>query len=147
MNLRALIIATSLVFRILPSHACNDCEIDQRRQEMSSLLSLSNCSIWGPMLISKKDHYELQISAPGFDKSDIKVTTEGDTLTVRGEKKKIPQSEDKVLFGNSQQSFIYQFPLGQDIMVSTLKASLKNGVLSATVQKDPKKAEKIIQVQ
>lgn len=143
---------TSLLFSIFflnafSSHACVNCLIDQVRHDMS-LPQLSHCSVWGPTLVSKKDHYELEIPAPGFGKSDIKVTTEGNTLTIQGEKKKKGEKTEKqVIFGNNYQSFIYKFPLGQDIIEGSINASLKDGILSVTAKKDPKKSEKVIKVQ
>lgn len=65
---------------------------------------------------------------PGFEKDDLKITTEDDRLTVSGVNKET--SRTKVL-----PDFKESFYVGREIDMNNISASLKNGVLVINLQK------------
>lgn len=65
---------------------------------------------------------------PGFEKDDLKITTEDDRLTVSGVNKET--SKTKVL-----PDFKESFYVGREIDMNNISASLKNGVLLINLQK------------
>ena len=84
------------------------------------------------------DHYLLEADLPGFDKKDINIDINGDTLTVsaqrrsrheeKDEKDKIIRSERS--YGSYERSFSLE---GVD--TDAIKASFANGVLTLTMPK------------
>lgn len=92
--------------------------------------------------ISEKDgNYLMEAELPGFDKEDIHVELEGDTLTISATHK--TESEEKDKDGNYIRrerrfgSFSRSFDVS-GIKADGIKADYKNGVLELTL---PKKTE------
>lgn len=61
------------------------------------------------------DNYELDIDVPGFKKEDLKIKSEGNSLSVTGK--------------NSKREYSNQFILPKHLEVKDVKAKLANGVL------------------
>lgn len=84
---------------------------------------------------------EVTVSAdlPGLDEKDIKVTLDGDTLTLRGERKH-EQEEKRKNYRRvecSYGSFVRSVNLPENIDQNNIKASFKKGVLNIRIGKVP----------
>lgn len=85
-------------------------------------------------------HFNVDVVAPGFEKSDFKVSVDDQILTISAEKK------DEVKDGNEKQirreysyrSFKRSFTLDEKIDVNAIDAKYVNGVLTLNL---PKKEE------
>lgn len=83
------------------------------------------------------DHFLLETDLPGFDKKDIRLELNGDTLTICAERRsKVEQKEkDKVVrmersYGSYQRSYDIS-----EIDPEKIKARYENGVLQLTLPK------------
>lgn len=92
----------------------------------------------------KKDHYELEIDLPGYEKEDIKIELSDGYLTVHASMNKTVEDEKDSKYvhkeryvGNSSRSFY----VGEGIKEEDIKASFKNGTLKLTLPK--KEQEKL----
>ena len=90
-----------------------------------------------------EDSYALEVVAPGMEKADFKIKTEGDTLFISAEKKEEKKEEkDKLVHSEySYRSFNRSFTLNDDIDQQGVAATYTDGVLHVSL---PKKEEKII---
>lgn len=93
--------------------------------------------------VREKDNaYLIEVAAPGFDKSDFKVSLEDGVMTIRAEKK--AESEDKakdyIRKEFSYSSFERRFTLPDGVENDQVKAEFKNGVLHIDV---PRKAVEV----
>lgn len=84
---------------------------------------------------------EVTISAdlPGLDEKDIKVTLDGDTLTLRGERKHEKEEKRKNYYRaeRSYGSFIRSIALPEGIDRDNVKATFKKGELNVRIGKLP----------
>jgi HSP20 family protein len=88
--------------------------------------------------------YRLEFIAPGFDKSDFKVTLDKDVLTISAENKEVSkeQKEKQIRREFIARSFKRSFTIDQTINAKEIDAQYVNGVL--TVQLPKKQEEKKI---
>ncbi len=97
-----------------------------------------------PVNIRETDEaYQLEVIAPGMDKANFKIKTEGDMLTISAEKKeeKKEEKDKSIRTEYSFRSFNRSFTLNEDIDSENVQAKYNGGVLYLTL---PKKEEKII---
>lgn len=84
------------------------------------------------------DHYLLEADLPGFEKKDINLDVQGDTLTIRAErhsKVKEKDKQDKVIrMERSYGSYSRSFDIS-GINADKIKAKYDNGVLRLTLPK------------
>ena len=93
----------------------------------------------------KKDHYELEVDLPGYEKEDIKIELSDGYLTVHASMNKSVDEEEKDskyvhkerYVGNSSRSFY----IGDNVKEEDIKASFKNGTLKLIIPKE--KQEKL----
>ena len=96
--------------------------------------------------IENETSYTLKVDVPGFQKENIQVSYENDTLTVKAERKEDLTKENgdakknnalvsERVFGSFQRN--YYFP---QIRAEGITAKLENGVLTLTLPKDIEKA-------
>ena len=88
-------------------------------------------------VIDEGDHYILEADMPGFDKKDIKLDIDNDTLTVRAERHSKIEEKDKdkiVRLERSYGSYSRQFNI-VGIDADKIKAKYDNGVLKLTLPK------------
>ena len=82
---------------------------------------------------------ELRLSAelPGLEEEDFEITTDGDLLTIKGEKKFESTSDDdgRKRIERSRGSFERNFRVAWEIDPETVKAVYKNGVLDLVIPK------------
>ena len=81
--------------------------------------------------------YQLEVVAPGFDKSDFKVNMEQDLLTISAEKKSEVKDENEKYIRReySFRSFKRSFTLDEKIDATNIEASYVNGVLTLNLSK------------
>ena len=87
------------------------------------------------------DRYELEADLPGFDKKDIHLDVNGDTLTIHAERKAEQEEKDdknnyvrcERSFGSYSRSFDVS-----GIDCANIKAGYKDGVLTLTLPKQKK---------
>ena len=93
----------------------------------------------------KKDHYELEVDLPGYEKEDIKIELSDGYLTIHASMNKSVDEEEKDskyvhkerYVGNSSRSFY----VGDNVKEEDIKASFKNGTLKLIIPKE--KQEKL----
>lgn len=92
-----------------------------------------------------KDAYQLDLVAPGLEKSDFKINLEGKTLFISFEQKEEKKEEDEkhIRKEYSYHSFRRAFNVDDDIDTSKIDAKYENGVLKVKLLK---KEETIPQV-
>ena len=83
-----------------------------------------------------KDKYAIEVALAGFNRSDVEIEYEDNTLTVRT--KKVQKSENKdgdeiIHRGISQRSFSRSFTVADDVKVNS--AELKDGLLTIDCEK------------
>ena len=85
------------------------------------------------------DHYLLQSDLPGFDKKDINLQLNGDTLTIQAERQSSTEENDKkvIRMERSYGTYTRQFNVSE-IDTDNIKATYDNGVLSLTLPKKSK---------
>lgn len=83
------------------------------------------------------DHYLLEADLPGFDKNDIHIDLDGETLTIRAERHSEKKSEDKNKYVCMERSY-GKYARSYDVSAvdtENIKAKYDNGVLSLTLPK------------
>jgi HSP20 family protein len=87
-----------------------------------------------------REGYQLEIVAPGLDKSDFKVNIDKNILTVSAERKQEVKKEDEKFIRReySFRSFSRSFTLDETIDAARIQAKYENGVLALEL---PKKEE------
>lgn len=87
------------------------------------------------------DHYLLEADLPGFDKKDIRLDINGDTLTVSAERHSKVEEKDKkdkiIRVERSYGSYSRQFDIS-GVDADNIKAKYDNGVLKLTLPKKEK---------
>ncbi len=95
------------------------------------------------------DHYILHADLPGLQKEDFSIAVEGNTLTLKGERKEEKESKEngarytERVYGAF--SRVLDFPT--EIEAGQVKAAFKNGVLEITLPKSEKSKPKKVDVE
>ena len=87
------------------------------------------------------DAFEVEVAAPGFDKSDFNIELNNDLLTISSEKKEeneVKEDEKVTRREFSYQSFTRSFTLPELVEDEKIAAKYENGILSILI---PKKEE------
>lgn len=88
-----------------------------------------------------KDGFDVEMSAPGFEKGDFKIELNNSLLTISSEKKVEKETKDGQQFTRREfsfQSFSRSFTLPETAEGEKIKAKYENGILSISI---PKKEE------
>jgi HSP20 family protein len=95
------------------------------------------------------DAYVFRADLPGITAKDVKVTVHGDTLTLRGERKREEKTSEGSLHRAERAygSFERSFTLGLPVRADQVKASYKDGVLEVHVPKADEAKPRDIEVQ
>jgi HSP20 family protein len=95
-----------------------------------------------------KDALTLKAELPGLNREDVKITCEGNVLTISGEKKTEKASGDKKTHRveSSFGSFRRSFTLPSGFKPEDVKPVFKDGVLTVTVRKAQGKPSKEVRV-
>jgi len=89
----------------------------------------------------RADAYEVEVAAPGFDKSDFKLELNHEMLTILSEKKTENETKEGEQYTKrefSYQSFSRSFTLPQTADGERISANYENGILRVSI---PKKEE------
>lgn len=104
--------------------------------------SLENNFEWvkTPVLVNTletTDSYKLEIAAPGFEKEQVKISVEGNLLTVAAEKEdmKLNENENYTRKEFGFASFKRSFTLPKTVNTEKISAEYKNGILGLTLPK------------
>ncbi len=84
-----------------------------------------------------ENNYQLEVVAPGFEKTDFKVNLDQNLLTISAEKKDEVKEENKKQIRReySYRSFKRSFTLDEKIDATNIEASYINGVLTLNLPK------------
>jgi len=93
--------------------------------------------------------YVFRADLPGVSSKDVKVTVIGDTLTLRGERKREEKQDDGSLHRIERMygSFERSFTLGSPVRPDQVKAAYRDGVLEIRVPKADEARAREIEVQ
>jgi len=91
-------------------------------------------------IIEKKEHYHIQLSVPGMQKSDFTIKMDGKLLTISAEKKDetLAETEKMIRKEFSHKSFKRSFTIDEKIDATGITAKYDNGILFIDL---PKKEE------
>ena len=106
---------------------------------------------WSPSLdiYEEKDSLIVKADLPGLSEKDIDISIQGDTLTIRGERKQETETKEKDfyrcerIYGAFQRSVTLPYPVDQ----SKVKATYKHGVLEVRLPKAEEAKQKKIHVE
>lgn len=103
----------------------------------SLLNSLNPVSIPSVNIVEHKNHYEVNLAAPGMKKDDFKVDVEGNVLTISTEKEeKHEEKEEKFTRREfSYTSFSRSFTLPEWVNKDKIDASYEDGLLRLVLPK------------
>jgi HSP20 family protein len=83
-------------------------------------------------IIEREKGYEVEVVAPGFDKTDFKVKMDQDILTISAEKKEEAKNENEKQIRReyNYRSFKRSFTIDEKIDAAGIEAKYVNGVLT-----------------
>ena len=94
---------------------------------------------WAPVVDIEEDNESIMVKAeiPGMKKDDIKVSVQGNMLTITGERKQESEIKDKTYHRveRSYGKFSRTISLPTDVETDKVKASYKDGILNITLPK------------
>jgi len=106
----------------------------------------STRTIAPPVDIFETDqHFVVLADMPGVGPDGLEVTTEHDTLTIRGRAERSDQEPDYQEFVPAD--YRRTFALTEDLDLSNISAALKDGVLRIQIAKSPRLQPKRIAIQ
>lgn len=91
-----------------------------------------------PVNVKETDKsFQLEVVAPGFEKSDFKVNLDQNLLTISAEKKNEEKEENEKMIRReySYNSFKRSFTLDENVEATNIGASYVNGVLTLNLPK------------
>jgi len=96
-----------------------------------------------------KDAYEFKADVPGVKESDLNVTVTGNRMTISGkrEAEKQEQTDTYYTYERSYGDFTRAFTLPEGVDMNSVRADLKEGVLTLSIKKLPEAQPKKIAVQ
>ena len=103
--------------------------------------STTNTTLPAVNIKEDKDGFEVEMSAPGFEKGDFKIELNNNLMTISSEKKLSNEIKDDQRFTRrefSYQSFIRSFTLPESVEGDKIVAKYENGILSISI---PRKEE------
>ena len=87
-------------------------------------------------LFENDDAVEIEMSIPGFEKEQVKISVEKDLLIVKGEAEgSAEESKENIRMEFKLQNFEKRFRLSEKMDLEQISASFKNGILKLTVSK------------
>lgn len=109
----------------------------------SSLGKTFREDVWAHPPVNITEHadaYQIDLSAPGYDKADFNLKLDGNILTISAEKKTENKTENEKVIRKefTAKSFKRSFTVDDKIEAGNITAKYENGILFVTL---PKKAE------
>jgi HSP20 family protein len=95
---------------------------------------------------STADELVIQASVPGLDPEDVEITIEGETLTIKGERKAPLANVDYVLQERRYGPFGRTLSLGVPVQADQAEAVFEQGMLNLTIPKAEEVRPKVIKV-
>ena len=88
-------------------------------------------------IVEKTASYQVELSAPGFDKADFAIKLEGNILNISSEKKEETREEnDKVIRKEfTYKGFKHSFTIDEKIDAENIAAKYENGILKLELPK------------
>jgi len=134
----------------------NGTDVTSFRSEMDRLfddfLRPHNDRSWAPFtppvdVEENASEYVFSLDLPGVPPKDVKVTANGDTLTIRGERKPADKPEESLhRVERTYGMFERSFTLGTPIRPDAIQATYKDGVLEVHVPKSDEARAREIEV-
>ena len=111
----------------------------------SAFGALAGISVPALEMTETKKTWKITAEVPGMEAGDLEVSLEGDLLRIAGEKK-TERDEDEQGYRISERSYgsferVVRLPAAADD--GKIKAKCRNGVLTVTIPKDGKAAERV----
>lgn len=117
----------------------------------SHTLSRTNSTVPAVNIKENKDSFEVEMSAPGFEKNDFKVELDHQLLTISSEKRTENEEKEDEHFTRrefSYQSFSRSFTLPESADSEQISAKYENGILTLSIpKKDEAKVKPIKQIE
>jgi len=97
----------------------------------------------------KKDRIVVKVELPGIDKKNVKVSLDGDILSIRGETKKEQEVKKKDYYYSERAygSFYRSLPLPVAVEKEKIRASYKDGILTIELPKSKEAKSKGTDIQ
>ena len=98
----------------------------------------------------REKEYSVSVDIPGVDKKDVKVSVEGNVLSIKGERKdERAEDEDGTCYCSERRfgTFSRSFSLSKKIDTENITAKHKNGVLTITLPMAEEALEREIEIQ
>ncbi len=106
---------------------------------------------WAPAVevYDQKDQLIVKAELPGIDKKDVKVSVDGNILTIRGETKKEQEVREKDYYYSERAygSFYRTLRLPVTVQKEKVKASYKDGILTIELPKSKEARAEDIEIQ
>ena len=97
----------------------------------------------------EQDHFEIEVAAPGFEKSDFSLSVEKDILTIKGEKSHEGEEKKKNYtrreFGH--ETFSRSFRLPENVDAEKISAKYDQGVLTVMLVKHEEEKTKTVDIE
>lgn len=96
----------------------------------------------------EKERYHVEMSIPGVDRDKIKLSRDGETLTIKYEEEKTHEEGGKNYHKKEfhKESFVKSFAIPEDVDMEGITSEHKNGILKIDLPKKPEAIEKKNQV-
>ena len=109
---------------------------DRMQQLMDAALSRSEATTYPPYNIETdgENSYRVSLAVAGFNKKELDIFVENETLTVTGSKADIDDANNYLHHGIAGRNFKLQFNLAEHIKI--VGANLENGVLSIDLERE-----------
>jgi len=106
---------------------------------------------WSPAIdvYDQRDCIVVKAELPGIDRKDVKVSVDGDILSIRGETKKAQEVKEKDYYYSERAygSFHRTLPLSVAVQKEKIKASYKDGILTIELPKTKEATSKETDIQ
>ena len=121
-------------------------DVDRQIQQLASRLQ-DNSGTMAMDAYRRGDSVFIHFDLPGVDAESIELTAEQSTLTVRGERRWAPESDDQLLAQERPQGlFTRQLMLGEHLDTEQIQAAYEDGVLTIEVPVAPAAKPRKIEV-
>ena len=119
---------------------------DRTLQLLNRAEHLHDNTNYPPYNIVKIDaeNFSIELAIAGFDKKDISITKEKETLLIEGNKETLSEDTEYVHRGLSGRTFNRRFTLADDIVVKG--ADMKNGILSVSLERVIPEEDKPVEI-
>ncbi|MCS7074036.1 MAG: Hsp20/alpha crystallin family protein [Bacteroidia bacterium] len=100
-------------------------------------------------ILETPEQFELHVSAPGFEKSDLNLSIEQNRLTISGERKLTEKEEGKTWkrIESHYGAFSRSFTLTDNINKDQIKASYQNGILTVVLPKQVPESKAVSKIE